>query len=116
MKPELYTEEEWNAVETHINTYYGKVENVFHEIVSPDIHVDIYIVPPGDRWGYYRLVTLGMGAHRMAVPADLKEHKLERAELMIALPADWKINDDDEKWYWPLLNSGAGLILYLPGI
>lgn len=102
MKPELYTEEEWNAVEAHIHTYYGKVENVFHEIVSPDIHVDIYIVPPGDRWGYYRLVTLGMGAHRMAVPADLKEHKLERAELTIALGADWKINDDDEKWYWPI--------------
>ena len=27
----------------HIEQYFGKVENVFHELVSPDIHVDICI-------------------------------------------------------------------------
>ena len=29
------------AVEGHIEEYFGEFENVFHEIVSPDIHVDI---------------------------------------------------------------------------
>ena len=45
--------------------YFGEVENVFHELVSPDIHVDICIVPPSEKRDYYTLVTMGMGAHRM---------------------------------------------------
>ena len=112
--PEVYTEEEMEAVEGHIEQYFGKVENVFHELVSPDIHVDICIVPPTEERDYYTLVTMGMGAHRMNVPEELAEYKLERAELAIALPADWKLDQEsmkDEKWYWPirLLKSLARL-------
>lgn len=99
---EVYEEEEKDMLEAHIEKYYGRFENVFHEIVSPDIHVDIYIVEPTPERNYYTLVTLGMGAHRMNVPEELKEYNLERAELMIYLPADWKVNDSDEKYYWPL--------------
>lgn len=103
--PEVYTEEEMEAVEGHIEQYFGKVENVFHELVSPDIHVDICIVPPTEERDYYTLVTMGMGAHRMNVPEELAEYKLERAELAIALPADWKLVQEsmqDERWYWPI--------------
>ena len=112
--PEVYTEEEMEAVEGHIQQYFGKFENVFHELVSPDIHVDICMVPPTEERDYYTLVTMGMGAHRMNVPKELAEYKLERAELAIALPADWKLDQEsmkDEKWYWPirLLKSLARL-------
>ena len=112
--PDVYTEEEMEAVEGHIEQYFGEVENVFHELVSPDIHVDICIVPPTEERDYYTLVTMGMGAHRMNVPEELAEYNLERAELAIALPADWKLDQEsmkDEKWYWPirLLKSLARL-------
>ena len=112
--PEVYTEEEMEAVEGHIDQYFGNVENVFHELVSPDIHVDICVVPPSEERDYYTLVTMGMGAHRMNVPEELAEYKLERAELAITLPADWKLDQEsmkDEKWYWPirLLKSLARL-------
>ena len=112
--PEVYTEEEMEAVEGHIQQYFGKFENVFHELSSPDIHVDICVVPPSQERDYYTLVTMGMGAHRMNVPEELAEYKLERAELAIALPADWKLDQEsmkDEKWYWPirLLKSLARL-------
>ena len=112
--PEVYTEEEMEAVEGHIQQHFGKVENVFHELVSPDIHVDICVVPPSEERDYCTLVTMGMGAHRMNVPEELAEYKLERAELAIALPADWKLDQEsmkDEKWYWPirLLKSLARL-------
>ena len=112
--PEVYTEEEMEAIEGHIEEYFGEVENVFHELVSPDIHVDVCIVPPSEKRDYYTLVTMGMGAHRMNVPEELAEYKLERAELAIALPADWKLDQEsmkDEKWYWPirLLKSLARL-------
>ena len=112
--PEVYTEEEMEAVEGHIQQYFGDFESVFHELNSPDIHVDICMVPPSEKRNYYTLVTMGMGAHRMNVPEELAEYKLERAELAIALPKDWKLKQEDmkdERWYWPirLLKSLARL-------
>ena len=103
--PEVYSEKEMEAIEGHIQQYFGEFENVFHELSSPDIHVDICLVPPSEERGYYTLVTMGMGAHRMNVPAELAEYKLERAELAIALPPDWKLKPEDfqdERWYWPI--------------
>ena len=103
--PEVYTGEEMKAVEGHIQQYFGKFENVFHELSSPDIHVDICVVPPSEKRDYYTLVTMGMGAHRMNVPEELAEYRLERAELAIALPGNWKLKREDlknEQWYWPI--------------
>ena len=103
--PEVYTEDEMSAIEQHIKNTFGEFENVFHELVSPDIHVDICVVPPSEARDYYTLVTMGMGAHRMNVPEELAEYKLERAELAIALPKDWKLDEEslkDERWYWPI--------------
>ena len=94
-----------SAIEQHIKNTFGEFENVFHELVSPDIHVDICVVPPSEERDYYTLVTMGMGAHRMNVPEELAEYKLERAELAIALPPDWKLDEEslkDERWYWPI--------------
>ena len=55
--PEVYTIEEMEAVEEHIRKYFGEIGHVFHELVSPDIHVDICVVPPDGERKYYTLVT-----------------------------------------------------------
>jgi len=104
-EPEVYSEDEMSAIEQHIKNTFGEFENVFHELVSPDIHVDVCVVPPSERRNYYTLVTMGMGAHRMNVPKELAEYNLERAELAIALPPDWKLDKDsmqEQRWYWPV--------------
>ena len=103
--PEFYNTEEMETIEAHIQKYFGKFETVFHELVSPDIHVDICMIPPHDNQDYYTLVTMGMGAHKMNVPDNLSEYKLERAELAIALPKNWHLKQNDmenERWYWPI--------------
>lgn len=99
---EMYTEEEMNRVETYIQQNYGTYDNVFHELVSPDIHVDIAVIAPTAERNYYTLVTMGMGAHRMAVNKELKGQGLERAELLICLPPTWQVQNSEEQWYWPL--------------
>ncbi|MFQ7319995.1 MAG: suppressor of fused domain protein [Faecalibacterium sp.] len=104
-EPEVYSEDEMSAIEQHIQSTFGAFDQVFHELDSPDIHVDICVVPPSERRNYYTLVTMGMGAHRMNVPKELAEYKLERAELAIALPPDWKLDEDsmqEQRWYWPV--------------
>lgn len=101
-EPEMYTEEEMDAIEEHITKNFGDYDSVYHEIISPDIHVDVCMIPPSKERNYHVLVTMGMGAHFMNVPEELAEYKLERAELAICLPADWNLQSDEERWYWPI--------------
>lgn len=101
--PELYEKREVDMLEQYISKQYGDFANVYHEIVSPDIHVDIAVIPPTEERDYYTLVTMGMGAHKMNVPEELSEYNLERAELIVYLPKDWDLqNVNDEIWYWPI--------------
>lgn len=111
LSPEMYTQNEMEIIDSFISQSFGDCPEVFHEIVSPDIHVDVCMIPPDDKRNYNTLVTMGMGAHKMNVPPELAEYKLERAELVITLPADWKTHEQDERWYWPirLLKSTARL-------
>lgn len=111
--PEMYSEKEMDALENHISTYFGDFENVFHEVASPDIHVDIYIIPPTPERNYYTLITGGMGAHIMNVPPELRKKKLDRAEIVVCLPPDWEIESSKEASYWPL--RWLKILARLPG-
>lgn len=101
-EPELYDDEEFNTIEEHIREYFGEFPTVYHEMVSPDIHVDICCVPPTEKRDYYTLITMGMGAHIMSLPSDLPPEEYGRAELIICLPRDWKLGETDDEWYWPI--------------
>lgn len=98
----FYEEEDLEVLESFIDENFGESSNVFHEIVSPDIHCDIYIIEPTSERNFYTLVTLGMGAREMDVPEEFREYNGGRAEVMITLPAEWNIKSQDEKDYWPL--------------
>ena len=100
--PELYEDNEIAYIEEHIERYFGSYEGVFHEIVSPDIHLDIAIVDPTPERDYYTLVTMGVGAHVMNIPEELSKKEFGRTELLIRLPSDWDIKNDKEIWYWPI--------------
>ncbi len=97
-----YSEAEQLEYESFIETTFGSYKEVLHEIVSPDIHLDIIPVPPTDEEPFYKLITMGMGAFPMNVPAQLKELELEHAELVFYLPLDWNIQSQDEKDFWPI--------------
>ena len=100
-EPELYTEEETAAITAHIEKYYGKIKTISHDKNPNGVCTDICIIPPSIERDYYTLVTCGLGAHVMDLPAELKEYGISRAELLICLPPDWKISDGDDTWQWP---------------
>ena len=99
---ETYDDEELDAVEEHIKEYYGEFPTVFHEITSRDIVCDIACIPPTEERNYFTLVTIGMGAHIMNIPDSLPADENGRAELLICLPPDWKLGENDEEWFWPI--------------
>ena len=98
----LYNEKDLNEVEAHISKVFGNFDNVFHEIVSPDIHLDVCVIPPTDEDPYYKLVTMGAGAYEMNIPDKWRKYNLERAEYVIYVPRDWNLQSQDMKDYWPL--------------
>ena len=110
----LYSAKELKKLNTFIENEYGPFSEVIHEIYSPDIRLDIAVVPPTDEQPYYKLITMGAGAYKMNVPEELKKYKLERAEYVIFLPKEWDIKSDKEEYYWVIryLKTIARLPIY----
>ena len=98
----LYSEQELDEFEKYIETQFGEISFVFHEICSPDIHLDIIVIEPNEKSNYYKLITMGAGAYKMNVPEELQQYNLERAEFMMFLPPDWDVKSSDNKYYWPI--------------
>lgn len=98
----LYTEKEIDEYECYIQENFGEYKEVLHEIISPDIHLDIIVVPPTDEDPYYKLITMGVGAYAMNIPENLRGEELEHMELVLYLPKTWDIKSSDEKDYWPI--------------
>lgn len=109
---EAYTEEERLAVKAHIRAYFGGYRVIVEDIYGSDYPVDILLIEPTESRPFYTLMTLGMGAHRMAVPELLRASKLDRAELVICLPPDWPVEELDEEWQWPI--NWLQTLAYLP--
>jgi hypothetical protein len=90
-------------IEKHIERHLGKPQSVFHEILSDLVHIDIHVIRPAPDREYYSLVTTGMSDLPMKVPSGYEDYRY--AELMISLPPDWPMREEDlkdERNYWPL--------------
>ena len=110
-----YSEKELEKVSSYIERQYGEYEDVIHEIVSPDIHCDIVLVPPTDSSPYYKLVTMGAGAYKMNIPKEYTSMICDRAEYVIFLPKDWNVDADNEEDWWPMrLLKSAGSKFFVP--
>jgi hypothetical protein len=91
------------AIDRHIETHFGPVAFVYHEIASHLVAVHIYVVDPTPERPHKTLITSGMSELPMTLPEghDITPY----AELMIDLPADWPLTDADlrdDRNYWPI--------------
>jgi predicted Zn finger-like uncharacterized protein len=96
-------EEEIEQISAHLEKHLGKVEMVFHEIVSDLVHLDVHWIAPTLERDFHTFVTSGMSDRPMSVPEGADE--LRYAELLISLPSDWPISMEafeDERNYWPI--------------
>lgn len=91
------------SISDHIERHLGPVESVFHEVVSPIVHVDLHWVAPSRTHPWHTLVTSGMSERPMNAPEGVSG--CEYAELLVSLPATWPLTSEaleDESNYWPL--------------
>ncbi len=105
-----------NDYEEEINEYFKvlfphRETKVFHEILSHSFHVDIHVLYPTEEEPFYVLHTSGMSTLPMTLPPDLLQDYgyLNRAELMMFLPASWNFGAEDTlsshlppEVFWPI--------------
>ncbi|RYD71263.1 MAG: suppressor of fused domain protein [Verrucomicrobiaceae bacterium] len=92
-----------DVITRHLEKHLGPVETVFHEIISPLVHIDVHVLRPYGERDCTVLVTSGMSDREMTVPEEL--HDFRFMELMLCLPADWPLDQksfEDERNYWPV--------------
>lgn len=106
-RPNAFTapagEECIEQISAHIEQHLGPISQVFHEIVSDAVHIDVHVVPATEAFPYLRLVTSGMSDLPMTLADDVQAPPY--MELMLTLPADWPIQHgdfDNEAHYWPV--------------
>ncbi|MCF0128766.1 MAG: suppressor of fused domain protein [Pseudobutyrivibrio sp.] len=98
----LYSDREITEYEEHIIKHFGEFKEVFHEIASPDIHLDVIVIEPTAEEPYYKLITEGAGAYKQNAPKEYADKNGHFAEYMIFLPSDWDIKSDKSSSYWPI--------------
>lgn len=111
-----YTLDQYLAVKGHIKHYFGSAFNTLDVHKALDVSpVSIDLIAPTTQRPFYTLVTIGLGVRRQYVPTRFEQLDLERIELVLFLPPDWKLDYEhlnDQYWGWPVrllfaLVSGA---------
>lgn len=101
---EAIAEANRESLKHFVDSLFGLNYQVFHELISDIVHLDIYWMPPvPDRMPFQLLLSSGMSERAMTLPAGRPFSPY--AELMLALPPDWQLDDaslKDNRWYWPI--------------
>jgi uncharacterized protein YegJ (DUF2314 family) len=93
-----------DAVPRLLERHLGAGADVFHEIVSPSAHIDLYPWLPTPARPFVVIATTGMAEQAMQLPTDGGADP--HLELLALLPPDWPMDSTawnrDERGYWPL--------------
>lgn len=92
------------AITGHVERHLGEVAFVIHEEHSTLVHVDVLVVAPRPGRDWWALVTSGMSDAPMHDRSCPDHPQLSWAELIVGLPADWRMDAlRQERWAWPFL-------------
>ena len=96
----------------HMEALFPRRETrVYREIESEFLHVDVFVMKAPTKKDFHVIYTTGMSAMPMKLPQEFlpQYQALERAELLLFLPAEWDIltgyetdKDVPEYLWWPV--------------
>lgn len=93
---------EARTLAAHISKYFGPQECVYVERARAYLEVPVIIVQiePTEKHPYRLLATIGLAHKKMTVPERLEGYGLEFAELIMAIPADWSVDEGHWAVQW----------------
>ena len=90
------------AVSAHLDAQLGKGGMVFHELVSPSAHIDLYPHPATAARPFHVVATTGAAEKSQQLPSGSDADPC--IELVLLLPPSWPLDQaswNDERHYWP---------------
>lgn len=105
-------DEHSEAIAAHLDERFTSDEiTVYHEMVSPDFHLDVYFVQ-SEKYNFNILLTAGMSTLEMTVPPDVENpQEYKFAELMLLLPKSMAFGevtgDNPNDWLIDMLKENA---------
>jgi hypothetical protein len=101
------------AIANHLDNFYTSEEiTVFHEMVSPDFHLDVYFISSA-KHSFNILLTCGMSLLEMTVPEGVENaEQYKFAELMILIPKEIEFgkvspSENENDWILGMLKETA---------
>jgi len=90
-----------DEVRAYVEGVFGtSEERSFRKIVTAFPGISVHVIKPTSPHGSLTLFTTGMSSKPMMVPKEIAEHAY--GELYMQLPGDWKIEDADPRYSWPV--------------
>ena len=91
---DVYSPEEMETFAMQAERTFGKIRRVFHEENSPDMHIDVYIIEPTERYPALRLLTCGMGARVLELEEEFVDVCPDRMYRFFDLATVFQIDID----------------------
>lgn len=91
-----YTENERIEIIKFIEENFGRIEKIYQDVGFDNLYLDVAQIKPTKEKPYYTIITLGMGEYKMYNQNNKNFSSF--AELMISLPPDWNLDDDNYNW------------------
>lgn len=91
------------VISEHVERQIGPIGPVLHDLLSDVVHVDLLWVQPGPHGDFHTIVTCGMSQQPMPAPEEAADCRY--AELLIRLPASWRLDPsgmNDPNSLWPM--------------
>lgn len=91
------------AIRAHVERHIGPIGRVFRDESGDTLPIEVLHVAPVESRPYHTLVTAGMSAFEMPVPADSDAPR--RIELMMTLRERWRLEDrvsGPDSGLWPV--------------
>ena len=96
------TSAEARKLKAHILQYFGPLECVYIERARTYLGVPVMVLllRPTEKRPYQLLVTIGLSHLKMTVPEQLQGYGLDYAELLMAVPAEWSVDEGNWAVQW----------------
>lgn len=91
-------------IQEHLKARFGEVGSILTQRVEGGIQFEVFVFPPTEERPWYLLATAGLSDKVAHAACSCGIGEL-RAELMIALPPDWRFNSkalERERFNWPI--------------
>lgn len=92
-----------DEIRAHIERHLGPIHQVFNLWQDESLPISVQHVAPDETRPVHTLITLGMSARAMSVPAQ--QDAPAYLELMMTLPRTWQLDEESAKrdeWSWPI--------------